>query len=268
MTKKSSTAAHYFPFRAKDWRSSESVALMSLAERGAFIDLLAVAWLSSEEPCTIPAGDSEIAALLRVPVADWLPIAPRVLAEFDDTTPRGRLRTPKLWSEYRAMQEKHRKQVQGGRTTALKRWAPSGSLAIANQPLDSDSLASGSQSQSQSQSITTTPAKKTAEPTPDEKRVLDFYVEAHPRRRWGPDELRLVRKRLGDGIPADMLCLAITGNKNDRWHRERKKHELSYVLRNADMVSSFADKGQAFLDATASGQDFWDNRELHGVVGA
>ena len=35
------------------------------------------------------------------------------------------------------------------------------------------------------------------------------------------------------------LCLAIDGNADDEWHRERAKHELTYVLRDAGKVDSF-----------------------------
>lgn len=178
MAQKKTKDAYYFPFHAKDWRSSESVALMSLAERGAFIELLAVAWLSSDEPCTIPATDAEIAALLRVSVSDWLPIAPRVLAEFDETTSSGRLRNDRLWNEYRAMREKHRKQSQGGRTTALKRWGGATSLAIGKQPLSS-SLASGSQSHSHSQVSNTSAAPPEPAPVREKKPPKFPHLSRH-----------------------------------------------------------------------------------------
>ena len=41
-----------FQFYAKDWRSSRTVQLMSLEDRGIYIDLLAIAW-DSDEPGTI-----------------------------------------------------------------------------------------------------------------------------------------------------------------------------------------------------------------------
>lgn len=169
--KKTTTDAHYFPFRAKDWRSSESVGLMSLAERGAFIELLAIAWLSSDEPCTIPADDAAIAALLHIPIDEWQRYAPRVLAEFDDTTPTGRLRNESLWRTYQDMRVEHRKRVQGGRTSALRRRDAHGRLLPA---LHQDSIQhstkslgkslSGSQSQSQSQVRDTSAAP--VEPAP------------------------------------------------------------------------------------------------------
>lgn len=162
--------AYYFPFGAKDWRSSESVALMSLTEKGAFIDLLSIAWLSSDEPCSIPAGDEEIAALLRITVDEWKRIAPRVLAEFDETTKSGRLRNDRLWRDYQSMRTEHRKRVQGGRTSALRRRDAHGRLLPSESQDTTKSLgkspsASQSHSQSHSQVKKTTAAKEPPRPS-------------------------------------------------------------------------------------------------------
>lgn len=104
-------------------------------------------------------------------------------------------------------------------------------------------------------------------PTPDEQRVLQHYVACHPRRKVGPKDVRLVRRRLAEGLTTDMLCDAITGNKADRWHAEKHKHELGYVLRDAGKVSEFAEKAQVVKDAVASGKDYWDNPELQRAAG-
>lgn len=169
MAKKSSRDAYYFAFGAKDWRSSESVRLMSMAEQGCFINLLSIAWLSSDEPCSIPSDDAAIAALLGIQVEEWKRYAPRVLAEFDDTSSGGRLRNEKLWEQYRTMRSEHRRRVQGGKTSALRerdergRLLPSESQDSsktpgADGPAGVAKIAPGSQSQSQSQLTTTTPA--------------------------------------------------------------------------------------------------------------
>lgn len=123
--------APYFPFWAKDWRSSESVQLMSLTERGAFVELLTIAWLASEEPCTIPADSEKQAALLRISAREWRKLAPRVLAEFEPAG-SGRLRNAKLFNVYSEMQAKHLRHSEGGKQTAAKRWkhdSPATSLA-------------------------------------------------------------------------------------------------------------------------------------------
>lgn len=149
---------YYFPFYARDWRSSEGVRLMSLEQRGAFIELLSVAWLASEEPCSIPPDDEEIAALLNVPVVDWKRLAPRVLAEFDETTSSGRLRNQKLWKIYQSLRTAHRKMTQGGKTSALRRRDEHGRLLPATIQAPGQAatkhpgkVASGNQNQNQNQ---------------------------------------------------------------------------------------------------------------------
>lgn len=96
----------------------------------------------------------------------------------------------------------------------------------------------------------------------DEQRVLDHFTSCHPRRKTGPKDLALVRKRLQDGFSAEQLCQAISGNAQDEWHRQRHKHELSYVLREAGKISEFADRWQSLVTAAMSGKDYWDNPEL------
>lgn len=53
-----------FQFYPADWLSSESVMLMTPAEEGAFIRLLALAW--QDENCTLPDDDKRLAVLSRL----------------------------------------------------------------------------------------------------------------------------------------------------------------------------------------------------------
>lgn len=170
--------AYYFPFEAKEWRSSESVGGMSLAERGAFIELLAAAWIASAEPCSIPSSDEEIARVLRVQVSEWILVAPRVLAEFDLTTESGRLRNEKLWNLYQRMRTEHKRKSQGGKTSALRRRDTHGRLLPSAAQDTTKTLGktlSGSQSHSQSQSQVTTPAPR--EPQRAAPKFPDFPKE-------------------------------------------------------------------------------------------
>lgn len=73
----------------------------------------------------------------------------------------------------------------------------------------------------------------------DEQRVLDHFVTRHPKRRIGPKSVAAVRKALGFGYSAAELCEAIDGNADDAWHREKRKHELTYVLRDAEHIDGF-----------------------------
>lgn len=111
----------FFPFWAKDWITSEATRLMSLAARGAYADLLAIAWLSSDEPCTLPDDDASIARLLSVPLREWKSVAGVVRQQFA-LTPSGRLRNARLWEVYCEVQAKRDKMSRGGRKGAEQRW--------------------------------------------------------------------------------------------------------------------------------------------------
>lgn len=100
----------------------------------------------------------------------------------------------------------------------------------------------------------------------DVDRVLAHYVACHPKRRPGESDRRLVRRRIEGGFSADVLCDAITGNKNDPWHASKKKHELGYVLREGK-IYDFAEKAQATREAATSGKDYWDNPALQQAAG-
>ena len=63
----------FFPFYARDWLSSSSVAVMTRAERGAYIDLLARMWEHSEgrDECSLPADDAYLARLMQASPKEW-----------------------------------------------------------------------------------------------------------------------------------------------------------------------------------------------------
>lgn len=73
----------------------------------------------------------------------------------------------------------------------------------------------------------------------DEQVVLDHYLVTHPRRRIGPKDRKAVAKALTLGYSAGELCEAIDGNAQDEWHREKRKHELPYVLRDTGKIDDF-----------------------------
>lgn len=116
----------YFPFWAKDWITSEATRLMSLAARGAYADLLAISWLASDEPCSLPNDDRALATLLSVPLREWKAVADVVRRQFE-LTDSGRLRNARLYAIYEEVQAKREKQVQGGRKGAALKWKRDGS---------------------------------------------------------------------------------------------------------------------------------------------
>ena len=118
-----------FPFQAKDWQSSEAVRLMSLAERGAFIGLLAASWVAGGEyPCTIPDDDRAIATLLGVSLREWKTVAKAVRNQFE-SAPNSRLRNARLYGEWVALQQRRKAKSEGGSRGAARRWRASAPLA-------------------------------------------------------------------------------------------------------------------------------------------
>lgn len=96
--------------------------------------------------------------------------------------------------------------------------------------------------------------------SPDVVAVLEHYLAVHPTRRAGKNSARIVRNALAFGYPVADLKAAIDGNAADPWHRERNKHELSYVLRNEELIDTFREKATA--PATLAVVDGWMSAEL------
>lgn len=78
-----------------------------------------------------------------------------------------------------------------------------------------------------------------AKSSAEEHVVLAHYLATHPRRRIGPKDRKAVAKALTFGYSPLELCEAIDGNATDEWHREKRKHELPYVLRDTGKIDDF-----------------------------
>lgn len=73
----------------------------------------------------------------------------------------------------------------------------------------------------------------------DEEIVLAYYHTTHPRRKR---DVKSAKRYIGESLKTfsvDELKRAIDGNATDPWHKEHRKHELSYVLRNPEKISAF-----------------------------
>ena len=124
-----------FQFYAKDWLASSAVRRMTLAERGAYIDLLAHAWNDGG----IENNPKSIAKLLGTTVFRWQKLAPAVLSRFTKNGD-GRM-VNKRQESVRAQQVAHHKErSDSGRKGADKRWKRHGSAK--NQPLAKNGTAS------------------------------------------------------------------------------------------------------------------------------
>lgn len=80
--------------------------------------------------------------------------------------------------------------------------------------------------------------------SPDEQVVLEYYHTTHPRRKT---DTKTATRYIGLALKTfsvEELKRAIQGNATDPWHKEHRKHELSYVLRNPEKISAFIEHGR------------------------
>ena len=99
-----------FQFYANDWLSSTRIMLMTPAEEGAYIRLLAIAWNS--EDCSLPDDDEQLARLSRLGEAWFKGSSTVVRACF--FSKGGRLYNARLLSERKKQEEWRRKCRRGG----------------------------------------------------------------------------------------------------------------------------------------------------------
>ena len=112
----------WFAFNTSAWLSSKSVRMMSLAERGAYIGLLATAW-GEDHPGTLPADEDELRRLAEMSPADWA-VSSRVLLAVFPLSECGTYRyNPRLLEEAGKREELSEKKAEAGRKSAAKRAA-------------------------------------------------------------------------------------------------------------------------------------------------
>jgi uncharacterized protein YdaU (DUF1376 family) len=109
--------AYSFYFNASDWLSSQSVKLMSKAERGVYIHLLAIAW-GSKQPGTLPASEDQVRRLAECTVAEWAEMGPTILAVFPLSICQSYRYNERLMLEV----EKEKVKSEKAAASANKRW--------------------------------------------------------------------------------------------------------------------------------------------------
>lgn len=90
---------------------------LTLAEHGAYLLLLMVAWRTPD--CSLPNDDAFLGRAIGDP-KNWPRVKPAVLA-FWETTPGGRLRQKKLFSIWLELKDKRSQAIAAGKASALKR---------------------------------------------------------------------------------------------------------------------------------------------------
>ncbi len=111
---------HWFPFFAKDWLSSDARLSMTPEQRGAYIDLLAVAWAEGDVEPSLSCDDSILATQSGL-AKRWRVIGPLIRAQFSERN--SRLYNAKLSEVWTASQANHEKAVERGKKSAKARSA-------------------------------------------------------------------------------------------------------------------------------------------------
>lgn len=219
---------YYFPLMAGDWLAGEAISMMTPEQEGAFVHLLCHAWQSNELPCSLPNDDRALAQLSRLGDR-WSIEGALVRAQFVTVgKEKTRLRNPKLWDIFREFQEKHARRVASGRTGGIAKAKGKQSSSNARPKLEQSS---SNQNHNHN--------KNPLPPSGDVDAVLSHYGQLHPKRKIVGKKLRSVVVRALADFSVPELIEALDGNAADEWHKERGKHELGYVLRDADIINGF-----------------------------
>lgn len=234
-----------FQFYPSDFISDLNVLLMTAQEVGAYLLLMSHCWLEG----ALPDDMKVLAHIARIePIAfeeSWNTRVGRCfeLTEEGWTHPRLQAEREKQQSFSRKMSEsatrRHGKSKQAVRRQRV------GSKEAEGRHEEGNAL----QSSSSSSSSTTTLLLPS--PPAAEQLVAAHYLAVHPRRRVGSKDRGVIRRALTLGYSATELCEAIDGNASDDWHREKHKHELSYVLRDTGKIDGFrtrAEPPEAIVD--------------------
>lgn len=121
-----------FPFYAFDWLSSSTRA-MSLAARGAYVDLLAFAW----DQNGLPADTEALRRMTGASPDEWALVWPELVTKFP-VAADGRRRNPKLEEVRGGVKAASARGVRGGRARAFSaKRAPGGLFAPTSEPASS-----------------------------------------------------------------------------------------------------------------------------------
>ncbi|MGE5571104.1 MAG: hypothetical protein ACM3S5_18875 [Rhodospirillales bacterium] len=121
-----------FQFYPDSWLSSKDILLMTPAEEGAYIRLLALEWL--EPDCGLPDDDEELAILSRLGEAWAGKSGKKIRAKF--RAEGGRLFNDRLLEEREKQAEWSRKSSAGGKRSAEVRRGKHDSATVVQPPLE------------------------------------------------------------------------------------------------------------------------------------
>lgn len=113
---------YWFAFNPADWLTSKSVRMMSKAERGVYINLLALCW-GEEVPGTLPAAEDTVRRMGEMSTAEWGESGPAILAQFPMAECGTFRYNPRLTTERIEQERKSEINAEAGRRSAEKRAA-------------------------------------------------------------------------------------------------------------------------------------------------
>lgn len=175
----------WFSFYAADWLADENVMAMTLAERGAYITLLAIQWREG----SVPAAPSKLCRILGVSEEEYAEqFSPFVGALFCERD--GRLYNDRLERERLAAESRMELAAVGGAARAEKATRNSNGQYSQSSGTASQQPATTQPSQSQSQSQTQSEEEKLTSPpapvrAPRETFDLEAIYAAYPRKGDG-----------------------------------------------------------------------------------
>lgn len=130
--------AYSFSFNTSDWLASPAVRLMSKAERGVYINLLALAW---EAPLqgTLPASADKVRRMGEMSLEEWAESGEVILDKFPLSECGTYRYNPRLILEREKQEAKREINAEAGRRSAEKRAAEKASRETTAVPLQRNS---------------------------------------------------------------------------------------------------------------------------------
>ena len=110
-----------FQFYAKDWLSSPSVRMMTVEQRGAYIQLLATAW-DSDIPGTLPKEEDKLATLSGCNSETWQRVRVSVLAMFEENKYGGSMYNRKMREQGLELKRLRKERSKAGIAGAKAKW--------------------------------------------------------------------------------------------------------------------------------------------------
>lgn len=224
------SGAPAFQFYAHDFLAGR-VATYSLDEIGAYSLLLAFDWSLSG----LPLEPEKLAKLCRVSHRKFAGIWKIIGEQFP--IDGDRRRNPRLKLE-REKQEANREKKTAA---AYARWHADAYPDASDVHIQNACPPSPTPSpvkEEKRASHSPPPKPRGADSPPGVEHVLSHYHALHPQRRPSGKDKKLIARRLETYSLAE-LCEALDGNAADEWHREKRKHELSYVFRDNGKIDEF-----------------------------